>query len=269
MECINPETLIKMAQFVGHIGRKTINAVNHLLNLFALTFRILTLISKRPKAGRIIVRRAIFEQIYFTCVQALPIIIPIALIVGSMLIIQFAKISAVYDLGKTTVLLIVRELGPMITAFLVILRSATAVTVEIGYMSVLHEIESIEMAGVDPMWIICLPRLVGITSAVICLFIVFDLVSILGGYAVVWSITYLPVDNFFQQIAKAITGVDIAVGMVKAVCFGFIITVTSLSRGFEIKKQITDIPVGTSKAAVESAVYCLISNVIISGIFYL
>jgi phospholipid/cholesterol/gamma-HCH transport system permease protein len=136
-------------------------------------------------------------------------------------------------------------------------------------MSVLHEIESIEMAGVDPMWIICLPRLVGITSAVICLFIVFDLVSILGGYAVVWSITYLPVDNFFQQIAKAITGVDIAVGMVKAVCFGFIITVTSLSRGFEIKKQITDIPVGTSKAAVESAVYCLISNVIISGIFYL
>jgi len=158
--------IIKMAHLLGHIGRKTINSANHILNLFALTFRILKLISKRPKAGRTIVRRAIFEQIYFTCVQALPIIIPIALIVGSMLIIQFTKFSAVYDLGKTTVLLIVRELGPMITAFLVILRSATAVTVEISYMNVLHEIESIEMAGVDPMLVICLPRLVGITSAV-------------------------------------------------------------------------------------------------------
>ncbi len=261
--------IIKMAHLLGHIGRKTINSANHILNLFALTFRILKLISKRPKAGRTIVRRAIFEQIYFTCVQALPIIIPIALIVGSMLIIQFTKFSAVYDLGKTTVLLIVRELGPMITAFLVILRSATAVTVEISYMNVLHEIESIEMAGVDPMLVICLPRLVGITSAVICLFIVFDLVSILGGYAVVWSLTHLPIDNFFQQIAKAITGTDIAVGIVKAVCFGFIITVTSLNHGFSIKKQITDIPVGTSKAAVESVVYCLISNVIISAIFYL
>ena len=258
-----------MTQIVGYIGRKTLKSANHLLNLFALTYRILKLISKRPTAGRVLVRRAILDQIYFTCVQALPIIIPIALIIGSMLIIQFTKISAVYDLGKTTVLLIVRELGPMITAFLVILRSATAVTIEIGYMNVLHELESIEMAGIDPMMIICLPRLVGITSAVICLFIVFDLVSILGGYAVVWSITHLPVDNFFEQIAKAISGVDIAVGIVKAVCFGFIITVTSLNQGFRIKKRITDIPVGTSKAAVESVVYCLIGNVVISAIFYL
>jgi phospholipid/cholesterol/gamma-HCH transport system permease protein len=202
-------------------------------------------------------------------VQALPIIIPIALIVGTMLIIQFTKFSAVYNLGRTTVLLIVRELGPMITAFLVILRSATAVTIEIGYMNVLHEFESLEMAGVDPMLIICLPRLVGITSAVICLFIVFDLVSILGGYAVVWSMTYLPVDNFFQQIAKALTSADIVVGIVKAVCFGFIITVTSLNHGFGIKRQITDIPVGTSKAAVESIIYCMVSSVIISAIFYL
>jgi ABC-type transporter Mla maintaining outer membrane lipid asymmetry permease subunit MlaE len=76
-------------------------------------------------------------------------------------------------------------------------------------------------------------------------------------------------DNFFEQIAKAVTGVDIAVGILKAVCFGFIITVTSLNHGFSIKGQITDIPVGTSKAAVESVVYCLISNIIISLIFYM
>ena len=258
-----------MVNFVGHIGRKTLKSVNHLLNLFALTYRILKLIFKRSEAGKALVRRAILEQIYFTCVQALPIIVPIALIIGSMLIVQFAKISGQYDLGKTTVLLIVREIGPMITAFLVILRSATAVTIEIGYMNVLHELESIEMAGVDPMMLICLPRLIGITSAVICLFIVFDLVSILGGYALVWSITYLPLDNFFEQIAKAVTGVDIAVGIVKAVCFGFIITVTSLNHGFSIKRQITDIPAGTSKAAVDSVVYCLISNIIISIIFYM
>ena len=82
--------------------------------------------------------------------ESLPIIIPIALIIGCILIIQFVKVSGQYDLGKTTVLLIVRELGPIITAFLVILRSATAVTIEIGYMNTLHEIEAIEMAGIDP-----------------------------------------------------------------------------------------------------------------------
>ena len=258
-----------MDQMVGKLGRKTIKSINNLLNLCAFTYKILRFIFKRSETGRVLVRRVILEQIYFTCVQALSLIIPIALIIGCMLIIQFTKVSGQYDLGKTTVLLIVRELGPIITAFLIILRSATAVTIEIGYMNVLHEIEAVEMAGIDPMVFICFPRLMGITSAVIFLFIVFDLVSIVGGYALVWSITHIPMENFLAQIAKAITGADIAVGIVKAICFGIIITVISLSHGFKIKKQITDIPVATSKAAVESVIYCLISNIFISAIFYM
>ena len=258
-----------MYQSTGNIGRTTSRSVNHVLDLFVLTYRIIKLIFRRPKAGRVLVRRIVLEQIYFTCVQALSIIIPIALIVGSMLIIQFTKISAQYDLGKTTILLLVRELGPIITAFLVILRSATAVTIEIGYMSVFHEIEAFEMAGLDPMWIVCLPRLVGITTAVCCLFIVFDLVSIVGGYGLVWLTTQIPMGDFLGQIGKAITAADIAVGIVKAICFGIIITVTSLAHGFKIKKNVTVIPVATSRAAIESVIFCLISNIIISAIFYM
>ena len=136
-------------------------------------------------------------------------------------------------------------------------------------MNVLHETEAIEMAGIDPMLITCLPRLVGITSAVLCLFVVFDLASIIGGYAMVWATTHISMGNFLGQIGKAITGADIAVGIVKAIFFGIIITVTSLNHGYRIKKQITDIPVGTSRAAVECFVYCLVSNIIISAIFYM
>ncbi|MEE8429672.1 MAG: ABC transporter permease [Candidatus Desulfatibia sp.] len=258
-----------MEQILGSIGRKTIKSVNHVLDLCALTYRIFTLIFKRPQTGRVIVRRVVLEQIYFTCVEALPIIIPIALLIGSILIVQFAKYAGHYDLGKITVILIVRELGPIITAFLVILRSATAVTIEIGYMNVLHEMEAFEMAGLDPMRIVCLPRMVGITAAVCCLFIVFDLVSIIGGYGLIWLITNIPMGNFLDQIGKAITAADIAVGIVKALCFGIIITVTSLHHGFDIKKNITEIPVGTSKAAIESVIFCLIGNIIISAIFYM
>jgi len=258
-----------MDTFVGSLGRKTIRSVNHILDLCALTYRILILMFKRQKTGGVTVRRVIMDQIYFTCVEALPIVIPIALLIGSMLIVQFSKVSGQYDLGRTTVILLVRELGPICTAFLVILRSGTAVTIEIGYMNVLHEIDAFEMAGIDPIRIICLPRLIGITSAVFCLFIVFDLVSIIGGYGLVWIITHIPLGNFLEQIGKAITGADIAVGIVKALCFGVIITVTSLIHGFNIKRNITEIPMGTSKAAIESVIYCLIANIIISAVFYL
>jgi phospholipid/cholesterol/gamma-HCH transport system permease protein len=258
-----------MEPVTGYIGRKAIRSVNHLLDLFAFAYRIFAMALSRPQEGRVILGWVTVQQLYFTAVQALPVIIPIALLVGSMVIIQFAKLSGQYNFGRISVLLIIRELGPIITALLVILRSATAVTIEISYMRVLHEIDAIEMAGMDPIRLVCLPRLVGITSAMVCLFIVFDLVSILGGYAIVWLVTYIPMGGYLHLIAKSITITDILVGLIKAVLFGITITVTSLYRGFELKKQITEVPVATSQSAIECFFYCLVINVFISFLFYL
>lgn len=258
-----------MKQFAGYIGRKAILATNHILVLQALTYRLISLSIKSPAQGRALVRKVIFEQVFFTAIQALPLIIPIALILGSTLIAQFTKLSGQYDPGKLMVILVIRELGPIITALLVILRSATSVTIELGYMGVLHEIEAIEMAGVDPLRVVCVPRLIGITSALLSLFIVFDLFAILGGYLIVWVFTYAPVGSFFNQITKAITATDIIVGIIKAFCFGITITVTSLYHGLKTHHRITDIPPATSKAAVECFFYCIMINIFISLLFYM
>jgi phospholipid/cholesterol/gamma-HCH transport system permease protein len=258
-----------MVRVTGFIGRKAIGSVNHILDLLAFAFRILALALSRPRAGRTLIARVIVQQLYFTAVQALPVIIPIALLIGSAVIIQFARLSGQYDFGRISVLLIVREIGPIVTAMMVILRSATAVTIEVSYMRVLHELDAMEMSGLDPVRIVCVPRLVGITSALLGLFIVFDLVSILGGYFLVWSITNIPMGNFLYQIAKAITISDIAVGLIKAIFFGITITVTCLYRGFEAKHQITEVPVATSRSAVECFLYCLVINAFISIIFYM
>jgi len=261
--------IYRMNQIPGYIGRRAIGSFDHIINIFAFNYRLSSLFFNRPLEGRALLRKVILEQIYFTAYQALILIIPIALIIGSTLIIQFTLLSGQYDLGKVMIVLIVRESGPVITAILVILRSATAVTTEISYMNVLHEIDAIEMAGIDPMRFICLPRLIGITTAILCLFIVFDLVSILGGYAVVWAVTHIKMGNFLGQIGKAITVTDISVGIIKALCFSVTITISCLIHGFGHKEQITDIPSGTSKAAVACFFYCLVINVIISILFYL
>ena len=258
-----------MHQLAGTLGRKTLKTINHLLNLFAFIHRMVALLLRPPAAGKSIVRRITLEQIYFTAVQALPIIIPIAIIFGSMIIIQFSRFSGQIDLGRITVLIILRELGPIITAFLIILRSATAVTIEISYMNVFHEIDALEMSGVDPFWIVCVPRLVGITMALLCLFIVFDIVAIIGGYGVVWMVTYINLGDYLLQIANAISAADITVGIIKAVLFGFTITVTCLYHGFNTRKHITQIPVATSKASLQCFLYCIVINVIISTLFYL
>lgn len=257
-----------MEKIVGALGRKTIRSVNRLMDLCALTYRLTAIALPLPRTGRALIRRVIVEQVYFTAVQALPVIIPVALIIGSMMIVQFSQLSGQVDLGKLVVLLVLREIGPLITAIIVILRSATAVTIEMSYMKVLNEIDALEMAGIDPLHIVCFPRLVGITSAIVSLILVFDLMAIIGGYAIVKATTMLPVEGFFQQIAKGVVGADIAAGLLKGLFFGVTITVTCFYHGLARKNQITQVPVATSRAAVDCFFYCLVINILISFIFY-
>ncbi len=215
------------------------------------------------------VRRIVTEQIYFTAVQALAVIVPVALLTGSMILLQVSKVSVQYNFSRTAIVLIIRELGPIVTALVVILRTATAVTIEIGYMRVLGELEAIELNGIDPMRIVFGPRLVGLTTALVCLFVVFDVVAIAGGYVAVWMLTRIPLDNFMNQIIKSLTPTDLIVGLIKAVSFGLVITSTCLQRGFEVGKRINAVPMATSKAAVESFLYCMVINVFVSLVFYI
>jgi len=257
-----------MKSFVGALGRKTIRSVNRLMDLCALTYRLTVIALPLPRAGRALIKWVIVEQVHFTAVQALPVIIPVALITGSMMIVHFSQLSGQVDLGKLVVLLVLREIGPLVTAIIVILRSATAVTIEMSYMCVLHEIDALEMAGIDPLHTVCFPRLVGITTAIVSLILVFDLMAIIGGYAIVKGTTMLPVEGFFQQIAKGVVGADIAVGILKGFFFGVTITVTCLYHGLTSKDQITQVPVATSRAAVDCFFYCLVINILISFLFY-
>ena len=268
--CVPPPLirLHAMNSPTGYIGRKTLAYINHLQNMAAFACDLCAVLLASPLKGRAVVRWGVVEQIYFTAVQALFLIIPLSLLTGSMMLIQFAKFSGQVDLGKLMVILVIREIGPVVTAMLVVLRSATAVTIEIGYMNVFNEIDSLEMTGIDPLRLLAIPRFVGITSAIVCLFIVFDLVAILGGYGVVRLTTSIPVGNFLSDIGSAITGADIIVGLVKALCFGVVISVVTLYHGFQAQKRITVIPKITSTAAIECFFYCIVINIFISGLFY-
>ncbi|TYT76122.1 ABC transporter permease [Desulfobotulus mexicanus] len=257
-----------LTSMVGKTGRRTLALLDYMTRIFALFWRLLHLSLFRQKEGRIMVRRGIVEQVYFTAVQALPIIIPIALIVGIPTILQLAVLSGQQEAGRIAVILVVRELGPILTALVVTLRSATAVTIELGYMSVLKEIEALEMAGIDPLRLICLPRLVGITVAIVCLFVVFNLVAIAGSYVLILTFTEANISQFLISFSQAITGIDIIASFIKAFSFGIIISLVCIYRGLSCHSNFTWIAINTSKASMESFFFCLVANIFITVVFY-
>lgn len=261
-----------MTGFIGKIGRETIKSADHFLGLFAFAFRMLTLLFQRHKEGRSMLYRTTVKQIYFTAIQALPAVVFISLVVGTNAIIWSVGYGGLVDdstvLSDMIVILVIRQAGPLFVAILVILRSAIAITVEAGYMTILKEIDSIEMMGIDPVFSVCLPRLVGIVTAMLCLFLVFDIVAIFGGYAIVWTATSIPLNNFLSGIGKSITMTDIIAPILKALFFGVIIAANCLYRGLNVKHTITEIPPTCSKAAVECLLYCLLVNIFVSALFY-
>ena len=241
--------------------------------LSAFFYRILKTILTKGGQGHSIIIRIIVQQIYFTAVEVLLLLGIIGVIFGALVIIQtLAQLSRVgisEALGQFLVVIVIRELGPMIAAVIVILHSGTAMATEVGYMTVLGDIRAIVMRGIDPIHFVAVPRLIGTTIAMICLLIYFDVVALLGGFIVSWLLTGTPFYTFILGVAASIGASDIIIGFIKAIFFAAIIVVICVYRGLQVGGEITRLPRAISKSSIECLLSLLVVDLIISGIFYL
>lgn len=102
-------------------------------------------------------------KIYFTGVQAVPPVLVIAVATGVLTVAQgvggVGALSGTDNLGRLVTVLLVRELSPLVTGIVVIARSVTAVSAELGLMRVNREVEALEAMGVPPMRNLIAPRL--------------------------------------------------------------------------------------------------------------
>jgi phospholipid/cholesterol/gamma-HCH transport system permease protein len=242
----------------GVSGRWLVRKVVDFLDLLGFFTDCLSITMRYRHRGRWLTARAILQQIYFTGVQSLELICSIALLVGALVVIQgTAQLTRVGSREGLAVLLtavIVRETGPLLTAVIVTLRSGSAVAIEMGYMTVLREIESIEM--------------VGVTVAVMCLSVFFDVVSIGGGFFAAWVLLDIPPWSLLNDLIRTLGGVDVTVGLVKAAFFGVIISVVCLHHGFRAGESITNVPPRASRALVQCFIFCILVNVLVSAVFY-
>ncbi len=257
----------------GYVGRSAIERARHLSNVLGLLVHVIYVSLKERNLTHPLIRRLILQQIYFTGVQSLGIISLIALIFGILVVIQsmdqLVRVGSEDFLGTLLVAVVIREIGPLMTTLIIILRSGMSISIEIGYMQVLGQMGAVRMFGIDPIHLFALPRVVGVTLAVICLFVFFDAVAIMGGYLFVWVVVGTPLSVLLPPFYQAITGFDVVIGFVKALFFGLIIALVCTYQGHLAQKSVTEIPQVTARAAVQCLVYCFVLNVVISAFFYL
>jgi phospholipid/cholesterol/gamma-HCH transport system permease protein len=172
-------------------------------------------------------------------------------------------------MGNMLVVLILRELGPLITVLVVIARSGTAVASELGNMKVNSEITLLESVGINPLSYIVFPRILGGVLSVVCLGFSFCMVAFFGGYFVVNLIHPLSFEFFTDALALAITKTDILMFLIKNIFSGLLIFSIACYHGMSVRKSFTEVPQMTTRAVMASIVYTVVFNGIISLSLYI
>ena len=257
---------------IAWTGRKTVEGVAYAADILFLGFLAFKELFSPARRGRGGVSGSIVRQILFTGVDALPVVGALALMLGLIVIIQagltLPQVGAEELLANIVVVALVRELGPLLTAFIVVWRSGTAMCIELGNMKVGQEIDALEAMGVNVVHFLVMPRMVGAIVALICLTVYFDLMAVIGGFLLAKVALTIPFVGYVEGIEKALSVADIVITVVKSALFGLTIVAICCHHGLSVVSDTTEVPQQTSRAMLNTVVACLVLDIIVSIWFY-
>jgi phospholipid/cholesterol/gamma-HCH transport system permease protein len=168
-------------------------------------------------------------------------------------------VGAINYLGTIMVVVVVRELGPLLTALVALARIGTANVVELGTARAMGEVEALEVLGIDPVHYLVVPRVIGMTFGIFSLTVYLILGSLVSGY--VWAflqdVPLLPGD-YFRQLAGALGGLDFALLALKTASFGFIIAIVTCYHGLAQPLRLEEVSHATVRAVAQSLIACVL-----------
>lgn len=250
------------------IGGNILNTISNLKGYYAL-FK--NYIKNTPALKNSAIYTVLYRQIYFTGIEALSKITIIGILIGIVIITQVMNIVGPNSVltGQILTWVVVRELGPLFAAIIIISRSCTAMASELGSMKINNEITNLWIMGINPFRYLVVPRITGTIISAFILTFYFQLSGIIGGLMLSSILIDIPFFYHLKDILSVVTFFEIGISFLKSIVFGLIISIISCYHGFKVEKSITQIPQATTKAVMQSLFSVFIFNGIITIIFFL
>ena len=241
-------------------------------NYLLLNLSILYWIFIAPFKGQIFKIAPIFRQMVFIGVRAAPMVALTAFSVGVTLAMQAAhsleSLGAQIYIPDLVMLTLLREMGPVLIAVIVIGRSGSAVAAELGTMKVSEEIEALEVMAINPVQYLVVPRVFAMLVMLPALTIFGNYIGILGGWAVCrFALDFNTAGYVLRALESAETW-DLYSGMIKSVVFAWLIITIACNAGLNVEGGAEGVGQSTTAAVVESLLAMLVMNAILTGIFF-
>jgi len=164
------------------------------------------------------------------------------------------EVKAESWLGSVVALTLLRELGPVLSAFMVTGRTGSAMAAEIGTMRITEQIDALYSMAINPIKYLVSPRIVAGLIAMPLLTAIFDVVGIYGAYLIGVKLLGVSSGSYFAGMENSVVFRDVYTGFLKSLSFGLIITWICCYKGFNTSPMAT----GVSRATTESVVLSFI-----------
>lgn len=217
------------------------------------------------------VRRVLYKQIYFTGVEALGAISFIAALSGIVVVTQTASLMGA-DASLTAKIMlwtVVRELGPLLSAIVIVARSSSAAAAELATMKIRGEMNSLRIMGIDPFDYLVIPRVLGITVSALAMTFYFQVIAIVAGFAFASLAHDISFIKNMARISSILNLTEVLASLTEALVFGLVISATSCHYGLRARMSITTVPRAATKAVMSNLLTVFLLDGILTYAFFL
>lgn len=245
------------------VGRGLLRAAATLQGLVAFALITLGVLFRKAGTAHHLMRTMLRHEVDRCGMRLVPMFAFLAVALGLVVIGQtvswLSRVGAIDFIGPVMVIAVVRELGPLIAAFVILSRVGTAHVVELGTARAMGEVEALEGMAIDPIHYMVVPRVVGMMAGTFALTVYLIIGAMISGYAWVF-IQDIPLrpEEYFRQIAMALSGMDFILLGLKTVAFGFIMAIVTCFHGLARPIRVDEVSRATVNAVTQSVIACVL-----------
>jgi len=215
-------------------------------------------------------RQRLGEQLLFMGNATLPLVLILSFCIGAVLALQvgysFQNMGVNRYIGSVVGLALVRELGPVMTAIMVVGRIGSAITAELASMKIYREVDALQTMNIPPERFLVLPRITSIALIMPILTMGSFVAGWAGGAIVCEVVPFIDLDYriYFRTLTEFVTTDALMDGLIKAEVFGLSVVIIASSIGLNTRGGPREIGQSVTRSVVASIIFVLFINYFIT-----
>ena len=244
-----------------------------LRNFFVLNAQILYWIFLAPFRGkRLVSLSQTFHHMVRIGVQAVPMAALTSFSIGLTLAMtgahELARMGATSYVPDLVSMSILRELGPLLVGVVVIGRSGSAITAELGTMKVSEEIEALEVMAINPIRFLVVPRFLAMLVMLPVLTVFGNYIGFVGGWSICHFALNMDTNAYILRLISSAHPIDLYSGVIKSFVFAWLIATISSQAGLQVTGGAEGVGQSTTGSVVVSIIAMLVANALLTGFFF-